>query len=316
MLKNKLTNDFDVVGFGALNMDQLHVVDHLAGPDEESFIAGFTESCGGSAANTIIGISRLGLKTGYIGKVSSDREGKLLLNNLLQENVDTEGIIVSLQGRSGRVMGFVDQTGQRSLYVDPGVNDTILIDEIDLSYLINTKILHLTSFVGDSFQAQQDLISEIHDKIKVSFDPGRLYAQRGGDSLKSILNRTDILLINEAELELLLGNNFNSYSQGARLLLENGIENVIVKRGDKGSYAVNNELEVSLPCFETRCVDTTGAGDAFNVGFLYAFLKKYNLEESCKFGNYVASKCVECSGAISGLPNVSNIEKLEKYEKS
>jgi ribokinase len=316
MLETNSRKDFDVVGFGALNMDQLHMVDQLAGADEESFITGFTESCGGSAANTLIGISRLGLKTGFIGKVSSDREGKLLLNNLIHEKVDTEGIIISSHGRSGRVMGFVDKTGQRSLYVDAGVNDSLSISDLDLSYLINTKILHLTSFVGDSFKAQQDLISEIHDKIKISFDPGRIYAERGFDFLKHLLNRTDILLINEAELELLLRNEFISYSQGAKSLLEYGIDTVVVKRGEKGSYALNEEFEVSLPCFEAKCIDSTGAGDSFNAGFLYAFQKKYNLVESCKFGNYVAAKCVECSGATAGLPNSSTIQNLEKYEKS
>ncbi len=316
MSEKEKTREFDVVGFGALNMDQLHMVDQLAGPDEESFITGFTESCGGSAANTIIGISRLGLKTGFIGKISTDREGKILLNNLIQEKVDTQGLMVTTQGRSGRVMGFVDKKGQRSLYVDPGVNDTISIEELDLSYLINTKILHLTSFVGDSIRAQQDLIAEIHEKIKISFDPGRLYVEKGWNELKPFLERTDILLINEMELQLLLGSKFLSYSQGAKLLLDEGIANVVVKRGDKGSYAVNNEFEVTLPSREVQCVDTTGAGDAFNAGFLYGFSKEYNLEESCKLGNFVASKCVVCPGATSGLPYAATIENREKYEKS
>ncbi|MCK9150726.1 carbohydrate kinase family protein [Methanobacterium alcaliphilum] len=305
-MNNQKTNKFDVVGFGALNMDQLHYVDKLAGADEESFITGVSESCGGSAANTTIGLSRMGLKTGFLGKVSGDREGNTLLNNLIQEKVNTDGVTVSSSGRSGRVMGFVDKQGQRSLYVDPGVNDLILMEDIDLSYLNHTQFLHLTSFVGDSFKAQEELISEIRDKIKISFDPGRIYVEKGFESLERILNRTDILLINEVELELLLKNRYESYIQGAKLLLKEGIGLVVVKRGSQGSYAVNDEFEVSMPCLDVKCVDTTGAGDAFNAGLLYSLIQNYSLKEGCEFANYVASKCIECYGATDGLPYTSN----------
>lgn len=315
-MENKKPRKFDVVGFGALNMDQLHYVDNLAGADEESFITGFTESCGGSAANTIIGISRLGLATGFIGKVSSDREGNILVNNLIQEKVNTDGVTVTKDYRSGRVMGFVDIKGQRSLYVDPGVNDKIIMDELDLSYIKHTNILHLTSFVGNSFQAQKELILELHDKIRVSFDPGRLYVERGFEALKPLLNRTDILLINEAELEILLKDRYESYSKGAKLLLDEGIEIVVVKRGDQGSFVIGEEMELAVPPFKAKCIDTTGAGDAFNAGFLYSIIKNYNLESSCEFGNYVASKCIEFNGATQGLPYICDINLREKYEKS
>ena len=79
----------DVVGFGALNLDRLFQVNHIACEDEEGQIKNLHESCGGSAANTIIGLARLGLDTGFIGKISSDREGEILLVNLKNEDVDT-----------------------------------------------------------------------------------------------------------------------------------------------------------------------------------------------------------------------------------
>ncbi len=65
------------------------------------------------------------MKTGFIGKVATDREGSLLHNNLQNENINTKGVIVTDNGRSGTVSGFVDGNGQRALYVDPGVNDDI-----------------------------------------------------------------------------------------------------------------------------------------------------------------------------------------------
>ncbi|MEN6574283.1 PfkB family carbohydrate kinase, partial [Methanobacterium aggregans] len=84
--------NLDVVGFGALNLDKLYRVNKIAGRDEEAYITGLTESCGGSAANTIVGLSRLGLKAGFIGKVAGDREGEILLQNLQNEDVNTDGV--------------------------------------------------------------------------------------------------------------------------------------------------------------------------------------------------------------------------------
>ncbi|PKL66989.1 MAG: carbohydrate kinase family protein [Methanobacteriales archaeon HGW-Methanobacteriales-1] len=332
-------DQMDIIGFGALNMDQLHLVDKIAGPDEESFIHGFQESCGGSAANTVIGASRLGLKTGFVGKLASDGEGDLLHQNLIQEGVDVNGLIISPKGRSGRVMGFVDKKGDRALYVEPGINDEITIDQIDIDYASKTKIIHLSSFVGNSFNAQEDLLSQIPDEVKVSFDPGRIYAEKGFNALKKILNRTDILLINQAELKIMLAsetdsniksnlNNFDSLSnldkesndkynliRAFDIFTDLGIDTIVVKMGDKGSFALDGSQEVFVPCFDVKCIDTTGAGDSFNAGFLYAQINDFSLEKSCEFGNLVASKCVECTGATNGLPSISNID-LEKYEKN
>lgn len=326
-MTNKNTK-LDLIGFGALNMDQLHRVDKIAGPDEESFVNGFTESCGGSAANTIIGASRLGLKTGFIGKVASDSEGDRLYQNLIQEGVDVKGIDISSEGRSGRVMGFIDKNGDRALYVEPGINDEITINEINIDYAYNTKIIHLSSFVGDSFNAQEDLLSKIPDEVIVSFDPGRIYVEKGFDALEMILNRTDILLINEAELKILLAHETdydiksylsqpdnNNLVKSLNVLMDLGIDTIVVKMGDKGSFAFDGSQDVFAPCFDVECVDTTGAGDSFNAGFLYGKINDFSLENSCEFGNLVASKCVECTGATNGLPSVSNID-LEKYEKN
>ena len=131
---------FDVVGFGALNVDMLFKVERLAGAEEESFVEDYTEACGGSAANTTVGLARLGCKTGFIGKVADDREGKLQVDCFKTEGVDTAGIIQAKKGKSGSVMGFVDKKGARALYINPGVNDTIEPREINYSYAFGDKI--------------------------------------------------------------------------------------------------------------------------------------------------------------------------------
>jgi len=305
----------DVVGFGALNIDKLYQVNKIAKEDEEAYIKDYNLSCGGSAANTIIGLSRLGLKTGYIGKVSNDSEGNLILENLKNEDVNINGIVIG-EGRTGNVMGYVDLSGQRALYVDPGVNDLIKPEESKIEYFKDIKILHLTSFVGDSIKAQESLLEELPANVKVSFDPGRIYAEKGLEYIKKILNRTNILLVNEEELKLLTSHDYNTFEDRIMDLMDFEIDLIIVKRGDKGCYVTNSKESHSVEAFQVKCKDTTGAGDAFNAGFLYGLLKGKNLYNSCILGNYVAACCVEEIGSIKSLPYSSNINDNYKLKKN
>ncbi len=312
---------FDVVGFGALNLDKLYHVNKIAHEDEESFITGKSESCGGSAANTIVGLARLEMRTGFIGKVATDQEGSLLHNNLQNENINTKGVLVTDDGRSGTVSGFVDSNGQRALYVDPGVNDCIKFDEIDTEYIDSSKLLHITSFVGKydekSIKTQKRVLNEISNKVCVSFDPGRLYSERGLDFLDTFLNRTDILLINQSELMLLndskdnLKLNHNETPKNVKIIQqEYGIDIVVVKIGDKGSLVTQNEKSQLINAFDVTCVDTTGAGDAFNSGFLHGYLKGEDIKTMALKGNYVASRCITEHGATDGLPDIQNLKLL------
>jgi ribokinase len=297
----------DVVGFGALNVDKLYQVNRIAKEDEEVYIKDLNLSCGGSAANTMVGLSRLGLKTGYIGKVSNDPEGNLILENLKNEDVNTNGVIIG-EGRSGCVMGYVDLSGQRALYVDPGVNDLIKPEEIKIEYLKDVKILHLTSFVGESIKAQEALLGELPSTVNVSFDPGRIYAEKGLRYLKKILERTNILLINEEELKILTSKN-STFEDRINALMNYELDLIVVKRGEKGCYVMNVKESHSIEAFQVKCKDTTGAGDAFNSGFIYGLLEGKNLYNSCVIGNYVAACCVEEIGTINGLPDSSKVKK-------
>ncbi|MDI9624447.1 MAG: carbohydrate kinase family protein [Methanothermobacter sp.] len=301
---------FDVVGFGALNMDQLYMVDKIIGPEEETIIRGFKESCGGSAANTIIGLSKLGLKTAYIGKVAMDREGLKLKENLEREKVNLDLLIITKKGRSGKVIGFVDEHGQRALYLDPGVNDTIKIDEIKIRLVENSKLLHLTSFAGEGLHVQETLLDRLSSRPLISLDPGNLYAKRGIKALRKLIEAVNILLLNEMEIKMMLGYH-GSYKEAAKLLADE-VDVIIIKRGPLGVYGLMKDLEVEVPALKVECVDTTGAGDAFNAGFLYAWLTGHDLEMSCYFGNYIASHCIQGYGATTTLPSSEATRILKK----
>ncbi len=299
---------FDVIGFGALNVDRLFKVDRLAGAEEESFIQNHTESCGGSAANTIVALARLGCKVGYIGKVSGDREGKLLLEDFAREDVDTAGVIRANHGDSGQVMGFVDEEGDRALYIDSGVNDTIRLHEVKADYVSQARFLHLTSFAGEeSFQTQKQLL-ELLPETRVSFDPGALYARKGYAELEPIIKKTRVLMPNKRELELITGE--RDYCKGADFMIGKGVGIVAVKLGADGCYVTDGRERLLVDAFTVEAVDTTGAGDAFCAGFLNGLLQNKSLGDCGKLGNFIASRCIMKIGARAGLPYVKDLPAL------
>jgi len=297
---------FDVMGFGALNVDKIYQVGRIAREGEESFILGMSESPGGSAANTIVGLARLGAKTGFIGKVADDQEGHLLLNDFRTEGVNADGIVIAKHGRSGAVFAFIDRRGERALYVHPSVNDTLRFEEIDLHYAKQTEFLHLTSMDEKPYRTQIELIEQLA-KTKVCLDPGEIYARKGLAKLRPIIKRSYVVMPSENELKMLTGKGFK---EGAEVVLREGSHMVAVKLGEKGCYVTSGRESYLIKPFETKVVDTTGAGDAFCAGFLYGLIKGKDLYECGRLGNFVASKCIAEVGARTGLPRASELRKL------
>lgn len=298
---------FGILCFGALNIDRLCRVERIARPGEESFILDRNDYPGGSAANTTVGLARLGIKTGFIGKVANDQEGRLLLKSFEEENVDIKGIVRHQKGRSGVVTGFIDNSGERTLYVDPGVNDTLVFEDINLDYARSSEFLHFTSFVGQKpFEAQNSLIAFLSG-TKISFDPGEIYVRKGLKVLNQLISKTHVLFLNEKELRILTG---MSCQSGANFLIKKGIKYVFIKRGKKGCFVTSGKSDYFIPPYPAEVVDTTGAGDAFCAGVLFGLLKKMNLYDCGRIGNFVASRCISKMGARNGLPRISEVKEV------
>ena len=305
----------EIIGFGALNVDKLYSVENIAGADEESFIKSTVNTPGGSAANTIIGLAKLGKTTSIIGKIAEDDDGDLIEYNLAVNGVFTNNLIYSEKGITGKCLGFVDEKGDRCLYVDPGVNDDIVIGEINTLNIMRCKIMHYTSFVGDSFNTQIELLDKLNKDTILSFDPGMLYVKKGLDELKPILDRCDILLINESELRLLFDDNESEIKDLANKLFDYDITTVVIKKGSDGVFALNSDDECcEVKSFKCDVVDTTGAGDSFNSGFLFAFLRGYGLEKSCEIGNWTASKSIEGFG-MEKFPSFGELKEFINNQK-
>ncbi len=287
----------DVVGMGALNYDVLYVVERIARAGEEVGIMDMVKAPGGSAANTIVALARLGIKTGFIGAVGNDNEGRIILDAFHHEGVET--CIKMMDGCTGAAIGFVDSRGERTLYIYPGVNSRLDISDIDMELVTGARFVHMSSFVD---RKQLDLQCELAMHLKkLSFSPGMLCTRYRLKDLRALIARSEVVFLNAGELKSLIGH--DNYEHGAAELLDIGASIVCVTLGERGCYVATREGEsYQVDAYPARVVDTTGAGDAFAAGFLYGLLRHKSIYDSARAGNLMASYCIREYGSRKGLP--------------
>ncbi len=299
-----------VLGFGALNLDRIYYVDRIVRPDEEGFISSTENHPGGSAANTIVGLSRLGTETGYIGKVAGDEGGRILLDDLSSEVVDTTSVSITnnQNDRSGECLIMVDGSGDRGILVDPGVNDTISTADVDMDQVNSAALIHMTSFVcrnsNTSFKTQKHVAAST--TADISLDPGTLYAERGMEALMEFISQARVILPSDNELKLMTG--CEDIQEGASMLIDAGAQWVAVKLGADGCYVADGSIKWHIPAQNVNVVDTTGAGDAFNAGFIYGMLHGMDIVTCALIGNITASIKITKRGARGGLPYMDQLD--------
>ena len=319
-------NNVEVVGLGALNIDYLYKVERIL-DDGETAVNEISLSPGGSAANTIYGLAKLGVKTGFTGAVGDDSEGKILLEDFQKTGVDTSQITVKQQTKTSSVLCLSDKLGRRSLYDLPGANNLLTIDDLDLTYINQAKWLHFSS-TDRQFKIFLELIGRLNLSTKVSFAPGALYAPKGLKTLTPILARTYVLFINRDELQQLTG---EDVILGAESCLKQGCHIVVVTLG-KGTKLrltkginqrtvtavcyirdTDNEYGITSTAKNIAPLDTTGAGDAFAAGFLYGLARGKGLEECGRLGDIIAQFSISRVGAREGLPSLN--ELTQRYQQ-
>ena len=299
----------DVVGLGALNVDLIYQVDPLllgleTGRERVGSYHEFEDllnslkskaklrikNGGGSAANTIYALAKMGFSCGYLGKVGKDGEGDFLLEGLMKVGVDTEKI--KREGRSGLCVVLLGKGKDRSIIILPHTNDALSYADLDPEYVDEAEFLHMSSFLGElPFKAQKTIARKT--RAKISFDPGEPHASEGMKELIPILEHTFILFSTGREVEILT---HHDYKEGCKELLKLGIEIIACKLGERGSYVLCQEEELKIPPQRGRIVDSTGAGDVYAAGFLAGLLKKLSLVECARLATLAASQSIRGFG--------------------
>jgi ribokinase len=317
-----------MIGVGAMNLDEIAVVPKIL-TDGETAIRSLWRMPGGSAANTVYALAKLGVVTGFLGAVGEDDPGRMLIADLAKVGVDTRGITVKPGKPTGFVWAIADGAG-RCLNVYPGANDLLGREDIDLAYLSQANIVHLSSFVNPRQLALQSwLARRLPPAVKISFAPGSIYARRGAAVLRPILERTTLLFVNGEEARLLTGRRdprsaareLNRLGCGVVVItLGEGMEVLRAERREPRArrrhvratcYVTDGRTEETLPPIAASRpqVDSVGAGDAFAAGFLYGFLEDRLLRECAQLGQLVAHASLQAPGAREALPDLKALRR-------
>jgi ribokinase len=306
-----------VIGLGALNIDRILLAERQLADGETAVRDGGTFP-GGSAANTIYGLAKLGIPTGFCGALGDDIQGKLLLRDFRRMGTDATQVSIKPGQASGTVLCISSSQG-RALYVLPGANGLIEPGDIEIAYLDQAEYFHVASFVDDAqFVLSRDIVEKLSPRVKLSFSPGALYVSRGMEALKPFFKRSEVLFINREEIETLTADDFRP---GAKQCIASGCKVVVVTLGEgfkQGrqnvvAYVRDSASEWYIGAGEPAgldVADTTGAGDAFATGFLFGMLQAKGLAACGKLGNCAARLSLKCSGARQGLPTRRQLDRL------
>jgi sugar/nucleoside kinase (ribokinase family) len=244
---------------------------------------------GGMAANAAYALSCLGLPAVLVGRVGNDADGEFLQEALT--GVDLSHVVV--QGESGRAYILTDPEGERTILVAPNTNDDLSEGDLPWETLAATTYLHLTAFVGDGpLEVQRAIAGRVPDSVRLSLDPGELYARRGWPALEGILDHLETLLVNETEWRQ-LGGEPQVHPNWAPPL-------VIIKRGARGARLLTPLRYLDFPVeLGGDLMDTLGAGDVFAAGYLAGRLSGLHLNACVRLGNRAAAVSLRGAGRDS-----------------
>ena len=293
--------------------------------EDKELIFGFGEkievrkmdtSIGGNAANVATGISRLGLKSALVAELGKDEFSQKIINSLNKENINLDFVKQLEDGASSLTVG-INFKSDRTLFVEHVKRE----HNFDFEKT-SAKAVYLTS-LGEFWERAYKKTLEYaeNNNVKIFFNPGTLQIEKRNSIIWSTISKSEILFVNKEEAEELL------YGKEIRLpnvsdnyvkkllfgLKALGVRIIVITDGRNGSYVMDENHKVYfLDIFESDIVEKTGAGDAYNSGFISAILKGENIQEAMRWGTFNSAGVISHVGAQKGLLTENNmLDKLK-----
>ena len=268
----------------------------------EQLVDDYLLEIGGSANVFACQAAKLGLRTTVMGRVGDDAFGEFLCRRLVEEGVDVSGVIRDHQIRTGLGITLTEPT-DRAILTYLGSIDATLPNNLPVAPDRLCRHWHVASLflLGRLRTAWPEFLQRVRAcRLTTSLDPNWDPAEQWLD-IDELIKSLDLFMPNEAELIAITGE--SDIIAGARKLSRRG-PIVVVKRGADGALAVRGERVVELPRIELKTidnvVDSVGAGDCFDAGFLSCWLRGGSLGECLSEGHSCATASLRCAGGIQG----------------
>ena len=252
---------------------------------------------GGSVANSIVGLSQLNNKVGFIGKVSDDDLGTKYEDGLKNEKVEYFYSKKREEIPTGTCLILVTPDSERTMCTFLGIAGRISENDISSDAINNSEMIFLEGYLWDEGEPKKAFDKAINNAKKVAMSLSDQFCvdRHKPHFLELVKNKLDITFANEQEIMSLIdAKNFNDVIDFGRELKKL----LVITRGEKGAISINgNEVTETGVKENLKILDLTGAGDLFAAGFLHGHVNKLSLEESLKKGTELSSKIIQQVGA-------------------
>ena len=252
---------------------------------------------GGSVANSIVGLSQLGNKVGFIGKVSDDDLGQKYEDGLKKENVNYIYIKKKENLATGTCLILITPDSERTMCTFLGTAGKINENDVDINSVQNSEIVFLEGYLWDEGEPKSAFDKAIQNssKVAMSLSDSFCVERHKKNFLDLVQNKLDITFANEQEITTLI--DARKFEEVVTFGQQLG-KLIVITRGEKGSIAIHKDQVVECESKKNlNIVDLTGAGDLFAAGFLHGYIKKISIKESLEKGTDMSSKIIQKIGA-------------------
>jgi len=249
---------------------------------------------GGSASNTINGITKLGSEAGFFGKIGKDKIGDFFMNDSIHNGVEPH--LLMSENPSGRCTVLVSEDGERTLCTFLGASVELSANDLNESIFSNYDIFHIEGYLVQNHDLIRKAVMLAKKAgLKVSIDLASYNVVEANLAfLEDIVSEyVDIVFANEEEAKAFTGVD----PESALSKISSMCEIAIVKIGKDGSFIQSGNDKITIAPRPANCIDTTGAGDLYAAGFLYGLSRELPLKQCGEIGSLVSGKVVEFIGA-------------------
>lgn len=299
----------EILVIGSTNIDLIARVEHLPRPGETVGEACFMQSNGGKGANQAVAAARLGGDVAFVSCLGDDAGAAALRIQFADDGIDTSALLTAKETPTGTALIFVSHDGENCIAVAPGANRNLTPAAIDAAAERIAAADYLLLQLEIPVETVARAIETAHASgTRVVLNPAP--AMPLDDDL---LRKVYLITPNRTELETLTGiavQTPQDASRAAAMLLDKGVENVVVTLGGDGALIRTRNEETLVPAYRVKAVDTTAAGDVFNGALLVALAEGQSLVEAVRFASRCASVSVTRMGAQTSIPRRSEIDAL------
>lgn len=302
---------FDVTLAGEANLDMVFYGLPLDLPVERELVASdMSMTPGGSSANTAHNLAALGSRVGFIAQAANDAFTSMCFRELEEAGVDLSHVVQPIPSIGTGITVFLQHEGVRRAFTYSGTISRLQFADLDLDYLASSRHFHLASFfLQKSLRPDAPKLLKAMQKagLTTSLDTNDDPADEWGEPIQEALACVDIFLPNENEACRIARE--SDVDRAAQKLAEK-IPTVVMKRGERGAFAIHHGKRYEAAPVKISVVDAVGAGDSFNAGFLHAWTHGAGIERCLQAGNLCGAYSTTSPGATKAFLDIDRREKF------